>query len=569
MRAIQKECMTRPMFSRYKIFILDECTTGDTEILTDRGFVRFDKLDKTEKIAQYNDDGTIQFVKPIRYIEHNYEGPMYRFYVRRNRSVLFTPNHVQPLYINYTGKIKENYIKDCKFAQTNSVLVGGKLNNNGSNELTDFEKLIIANQADGSLYYSENTEFNTWCMHLKRPEKIERLEYLLKSTNTYYKIISRGETGDIKYTYRLPKNITRNLQNHFNYNITCTKANEILNEVLLWDGSKKAGQNLDGYYSSIVKENVDYISSLATLCGYGADQGCVKPRKETHSPLYCVSWRKVNRRPAGRCYTEIEEYKGKVYCVEVPSHKIIIRAQGFTFVTGNCHMLTVQAWNSLLKIFEEPPEFVVILMCTTDPQKILPTILSRVQRFNFSKISTPGIAKRLRYILDQEGIVGYEDEAVNYIARISKGGMRDGITTLEKCLDYDKHLTLDNVMKVTSGGVTEQTQLKLLRLILNKKPEEALTLFNDIYLSGIDMTLFLKLYIEYLQNCTKYIIVRNPSIVTISDLTINWLEEHLDNTGIFLGLIRSQLISALEIRNMYSSEDMRVLIESWIIKLCI
>ena len=280
MRTIQKECMTRPLDSKYKIFILDECTTGDTEILTDKGFVRFDKLNKTEKIAQYNDDGTIQFVKPIRYIEHDYEGPMYRFYVRRNRSVLFTPNHVQPLYMNYTGKIKENYIKDCKFAQTNSVLVGGKLDNIGSNTLTDFEKLIIANQADGSLYYDNNPEFNTWCMHLKRPEKIERLEYLLKSTNTYYKIISRGEAGDIKYTYRLPKNITRNLQNHFDYNITCTKANEILNEVLLWDGSKKAGQNLDGYYSSIVKENVDYVSSLATLCGYGADQGCTKPKKE-------------------------------------------------------------------------------------------------------------------------------------------------------------------------------------------------------------------------------------------------------------------------------------------------
>ena len=65
MRLIQDECMTRPINSKYKIFIMDECTTGDTEILTDKGFKRFDQLDKTEKIAQYNDDGTIEFVKPL------------------------------------------------------------------------------------------------------------------------------------------------------------------------------------------------------------------------------------------------------------------------------------------------------------------------------------------------------------------------------------------------------------------------------------------------------------------------------------------------------------------------
>lgn len=105
----------------------------------------------------------------------------------------------------------------------------------------------------------------------------------------------------------------------------------------------------------------------------------------------------------------------------------------------------------MLKILEEPPEYVVFLFCTTDPQKIISTIMSRVQRFNFSRISTQGIINRLKHILQCENITTYEDTAVEYIARLAKGGMRDSITTLEKCLDYNSNLTLDSVLKVTSG----------------------------------------------------------------------------------------------------------------------
>ena len=72
------------------------------------------------------------------------------------------------------------------------------------------------------------------------------------------------------------------------------------------------------------------------------------------------------------------------------------------FLMDECHMLTVQAWNSLLKVLEEPPSYVIFLFCTTDPQKIIQTILSRVQRFNFSRISTEGIIQRLKYIISQE-----------------------------------------------------------------------------------------------------------------------------------------------------------------------
>ena len=145
------------------------------------------------------------------------------------------------------------------------------------------------------------------------------------------------------------------------------------------------------------------------------------------------------------------------------------------FILDEAHMLTVQAWNSMLKILEEPPEYVIFIFCTTDPQKIIATILSRVQRFNFSRISTEGIVKRLNYIVESENKTNppelqifTEPSAIEYIARLAKGGMRDSITTLDKCLDYSRNVTLNNVLKVTSGGVDEDTLITFKQNMINK-----------------------------------------------------------------------------------------------------
>lgn len=218
----------------------------------------------------------------------------------------------------------------------------------------------------------------------------------------------------------------------------------------------------------------------------------------------------------------------------------------------------------MLKILEEPPEYVIFLFATTDPQKIIKTIMSRVQRFNFKRISTKGIADRLRYILQQENITTYEEEAIQYIARLARGGMRDSITTLEKCLDYDMNLTLSNVLKVTSSGVSEETMQNLIIYLLNKQCKEALNLFNDIYMSGIDISLFVKMFTEFVENCVKYLITENKDIITISDIITSWL---IDNKSIVVQL-KNYLYGLVEYKSSYSNDDLKVLLESWIIKEC-
>lgn len=260
------------------------------------------------------------------------------------------------------------------------------------------------------------------------------------------------------------------------------------------------------------------------------------------------------------------------------------------FILDECHMLTIQSWNGLLKLLEEPPEYVILLLCTTNPEKIPGTILSRVQRFNLARISTQGIINRLKHIIDSENkdfmqaqdlseseiqlrnqliqenkpYIQYEDSAISYIARLAKGGMRDSITNLEKCLDYSRDLTLDNVHTILSGGVNEQTLLEFLKYTLNKDSKGCLLHFNNIYMSGVDTLLFLKLYIEFLENCIKYIITQDANIVTLADDTLSWVFQNRN----FIQEMRYQLLDALKIRNDYSSEDLKIVIESWIIQIC-
>ena len=577
-RAIIDECKTKPMMGKYKIFILDECLTGDTEILTDQGFKRFDELDHTEKVAQYNDDGTIEFVFPERYINKRYIGKLECWQPRRGHTVKMTPNHIQPLMYSKSGVIKEKFIKDVKFAQSNNIIVSGKGIGN-KQVLSYIDRLAIAVQADGNIH--RRNKFDTrWEVKLSKQRKIDRLLMLLNNAGIEYNEVKSTRDNVRRFMFNLPTIITKKLSDYFKLeDISYACARSIIDEMKNWGGY--VGTNYISY-SSTIKDNTDFISAVASLGGYSGKQRVIKDyRSEKYNDLYSTTLYDIETRNCQRIQQTRtqEDFDGNVYCVVVPSHKIVVRAQGYTFVTGNCHQFSTSAWNALLKILEEPPEYVIFLFCTTDPQKILGTILSRVQRFNFSRISIAGITARLKYIIENEnneravaGIdpIVYEDNAIDYIARLSQGGMRDSITTLEKCLDYSTTINLMNVINVTSGGVTEDVLLEMLSHILNNKCSEALLLFEKIYMSGVDVSMFLKLWTEYLQNCTKYVITQTAEITILSDITINRLDMALrPESGInIIASVKQLLDSVFHIKSNYSTDDMRILIESWIIEVC-
>ena len=183
------------------------------------------------------------------------------------------------------------------------------------------------------------------------------------------------------------------------------------------------------------------------------------------------------------------------------------------FIIDECHSLSSQAWQAMLKTLEEPPEKSIFIFCTTNPEKIPGTILSRVQRFNFKRISQAGIVKRLHYICDKEAIDMYgsvHDDAIEYIARVADGGMRDAITLMDKCLSFSPELTVENV--VSSLGLSDyETMFDLLDNIVNCEKRAVINRVNKVYSSGVDLKLFFKSFYEFILDINVYRITRDLS----------------------------------------------------------
>lgn len=189
------------------------------------------------------------------------------------------------------------------------------------------------------------------------------------------------------------------------------------------------------------------------------------------------------------------------------------------FIIDECHALSNSAWQAMLKIIEEPPAKSIFIFCTTDPQKIPKTILSRVQRYDFQRISQHGIIDRLKYICKVEECV-YDDESLEFIAKLADGGCRDSITYLDKCLAYSPELTVENVVKAL-GVIDYGPMFKLTDALLgynNLSVKDAVVLIENIYDSGKDLKLFVRQYIGFLIDCIKYSMKCSWLIINIPKL---------------------------------------------------
>lgn len=172
------------------------------------------------------------------------------------------------------------------------------------------------------------------------------------------------------------------------------------------------------------------------------------------------------------------------------------------YIIDECHMMSIGAWNAMLKLLEEPPARTIFIFATTDPQKIPATILSRVQRYDFNRISASGIVTRLEYICKQEGLKA-DKQALEFIARIAQGGMRDAISLMDKCFSYKKELTVNNVSEAL-GIVSYTTLVSMLNFLAGKNTEMLLDKLNEIYNSGMDIKQFVRTFVIFLIDISIY-----------------------------------------------------------------
>ncbi len=157
------------------------------------------------------------------------------------------------------------------------------------------------------------------------------------------------------------------------------------------------------------------------------------------------------------------------------------------YIIDEVHSMSTAAFNALLKTLEEPPSFVVFILATTEPQKVLPTILSRVQRFDFSKVSRNDLITNMKRILTKEKI-SYEEEALNLIASLSDGGVRDSLSLLDQAVSYcDDILKVDDVNSLF-GLLSTEEELKLVSLISKGDAKKCLSLVKSKYEQGADIT---------------------------------------------------------------------------------
>lgn len=193
------------------------------------------------------------------------------------------------------------------------------------------------------------------------------------------------------------------------------------------------------------------------------------------------------------------------------------------YIIDEVHMMTTGAFNALLKTIEEPPSYVIFILATTEPHKVIPTIISRCQRFDFSSVSIPDIENRLMQVCSMENIK-IDNSALHEIALLSQGGMRDALSILDQCYAYSpEEISLEDVHQIY-GVVTLEYLGQCFQNITNKEPEELVKKLVHISDAGMDLKRFTSDYISVLKD--SIILDHSPNSTLVSEDRKDILEKY-------------------------------------------
>lgn len=180
------------------------------------------------------------------------------------------------------------------------------------------------------------------------------------------------------------------------------------------------------------------------------------------------------------------------------------------YIIDEVHMLSTSAFNALLKTLEEPPSYAIFILCTTEPNKLPATVLSRCQRFDFHRITVKGIEQRLKLIAKAEN-ENITDDATEMIARISFGAMRDAISLLDQCISStDKTIEVEDVLNC-AGLIDEKSNAKVSKALAENDVKGILSSVNDVIAEGKSPSRFLSGLLGYLRNILVCMNINDPS----------------------------------------------------------
>lgn len=238
------------------------------------------------------------------------------------------------------------------------------------------------------------------------------------------------------------------------------------------------------------------------------------------------------------------------------------------YIIDEVHMLSIGAFNALLKTLEEPPEYVIFILATTEAHKIPVTILSRCQRYDFKRISIETISARLKELIDKEQW-DVEDKAVRYIAKMADGSMRDSLSLLDQCASFyiGERLTYDHVLEVL-GAVDTDVFSRLLRKLIAMDVHSVIETVDELVMQGRELTQLAADFTWYLRNL---LLVRGSDhmedILDVSAENLARLKEEAQMIGNDTLIRYIRIFSELTNQLKYSTQK-RVLLEVTLIKLC-
>lgn len=238
------------------------------------------------------------------------------------------------------------------------------------------------------------------------------------------------------------------------------------------------------------------------------------------------------------------------------------------YIIDEVHMLSIGAFNALLKTLEEPPSYVIFILATTEVHKLPITILSRCQRYDFKRITIDTIADRMRELMETEQ-VQVEERALRYIAKVADGSMRDGLSLLDQCIAFHlgRELTYDMVLDVL-GAVDTGVFSRLLRSVLDRNVLACIQLLEEIVMQGRELTQFVTDFTWYLRNL---MLVKSSEdiedVLDVSTENLARLKEEAESAEMDVIMRYIRIFSELSGQIRYAAQK-RILVEMALIKLC-
>ena len=237
------------------------------------------------------------------------------------------------------------------------------------------------------------------------------------------------------------------------------------------------------------------------------------------------------------------------------------------YIIDEVHMLTTGAFNALLKTLEEPPEHVLFILATTEPHKLPATVLSRCQRFDFRRISMAGLTERLLLVAREEGISLTKD-AVTFIASLSEGAMRDGISLLDQCISTGKNpLDLEDIHEII-GVASGKLIIATAGFLIERRAEEAISAVDQLFSNGKDPGQFLQSLVQLFRDILVYKTTGSEeALLSMTDEEHSAVRDYSGKVSVTEALAAVRELSELEAA-MKWSQSPRILLEMAFLRIC-